>query len=140
MSPVQEIAAGWVQSGAIDQLASVLELVDVKSVLSWPSGVEDPQFVCFLDKLGGLFDTLPSSADATIDQDEVRIERDASYVQSFANRTVGLRMLIERRHAETVDTRLNPARTVGFERFPRFRELVEVADRGAIAHFKPGFR
>jgi hypothetical protein len=36
--------------------------------------------------------------------------------------------------------RLNPARTVGLERFPRFSELVEVADRGAIPHFKPGFR
>jgi hypothetical protein len=79
-------------------------------------------------------------SDATIDLDEVQIERDASYVQSFADRKEGLRMLIERRHAETVGTRLNPARTVGFERFPRFPELVEVADRGAIPHFKPGFR
>jgi hypothetical protein len=102
--------------------------------------VEDPQFVCFLDYRGGLFDTLPSSADATIDLDEVQIKRDASYVQSFADRKEGLRVLIERRHAETVGTRLNPARTVGFERFPRFPELVEVADRGAIPHFKPGFR
>jgi hypothetical protein len=67
MSPVQEIAAGRVQSGAIDQLASALEMVDVESGLSWPSGVEDPQFLCFLDKLGGMFDTLPSSADATLD-------------------------------------------------------------------------
>jgi hypothetical protein len=47
---------------------------------------------------------------------------------------------VELRHAATVETRLNRARTAGFEAFPRYRELCQVAENGALPHFKPGFQ
>jgi hypothetical protein len=43
-------------------------------------------------------------------------------------------------HAACIETRLNPARTAGFDAFPRLRELVRLAEHGAIPHFKPGFQ
>ena len=140
MSPVQEIAAGRVELGAIDQRSHGRELVDAEGGLSWPSGVEDESFPQFLDKLAVLFATRPSAANATIDLDESQIEQDTRFIQSHKEVTTGLRNLVALRHAATIETRLNPARTEGFEAFPRFRELLRVAEHGAIPHFKPGFQ
>jgi hypothetical protein len=140
MSPVQQIATGRVESGAIDQRPDGRELVDAEGGLSWPSGVEDESFPQFLDKLAVLFATRLSATNATIDLDESQIEQDTRFIQSHNEVTTGLRNLVALRHAATIETRLDPARTEGFETFPRFRELVRVAEHGAIPHFKPGFQ
>jgi hypothetical protein len=139
MSPVQEIAAGRVYLGAIDQRPGGKGLVDAEGGIPWPSGVDDSNFSTFLDKLGSMFATRPSAADATIDLDESQIEQDTEFVLSHKDVATGLRSLVELRHAATIETRLNPARTAGFEAFPRYRELVQVAEHGATPHFKPGF-
>jgi hypothetical protein len=103
--------------------------------------VEDERFPPqFLDKLAVLFASRPSATDATIDLDESQIEQDTRFIQSHKKVATGLRSLVAIRHAVTIETRLNPARTAGFEAFPRFRELFRVAEHGAIPHFKPGFQ
>ena len=140
MSPVQETAAGRVDLGAIDQRPEGMELVDAESGLSWPSGVEDSSFQVFLDRLGVVFDARPSAANATIKLDEAQIAEDLVFVQSHGDVATGLRNLVALRHAATIESRLNLARTAGFEAFPRYQELVEVAENGALPHFKPGFQ
>jgi hypothetical protein len=102
MSPVQETAAGREYLGAIGQRPGGMELVDEESGLSWPSGVEDSGFSVFLDRLEVLFASRPSAADATIDLDEDQISEDVAFVQSHGNVAMGLRSLVELRHAATI--------------------------------------
>jgi hypothetical protein len=47
---------------------------------------------------------------------------------------------VEIRQTETGSARLQVAGTVGFEEFPKFAELMSVAEHGENPHFKPGFQ
>ena len=85
MCPVQGLAAGRVTSGTVDHSPSGLGLVDAESGISWPSGVVDADFPVFLDRLGKMFSTLPSAADATVDLDEDQISKDAKFVSNFGD-------------------------------------------------------
>ena len=140
MSPVQGLTAGRVDVGTVDHSPNGLGLVDVESGIPWPSGVEDVNFPTFLDRLGKVFATLPSAADATIDLDEDQIKNDVQFVEAYEDIVDGLRRLVLIRQAETGSARLQVAGTIGFEGFPKFTELVTVAEHGAQPHFKRGFQ
>ena len=140
MCPVQGLAAGRVTLGTVDHPPSGLGLVDAESGISWPSGVEDADFPVFLDRLGEMFSTLPSAADATVDLDEDQIGKDAKFVSNYGDVRDGLERLVSLRQAETASTRLNVSGTIGFEGFPKFAELVNVAENGALPHFRHGFQ
>ena len=106
MCPVQGLAAGRVTSGTVDHSPSGLGLVDAESGISWPSGMEDADFPVFLDRLGKMFSTLPSAADATVDLDEDQIGKDAKFVSNFGDVRDGLERLVAIRQAETASSRL----------------------------------
>jgi hypothetical protein len=109
-------------------------VVDDESGIPWPSSVEDSDFSTFLDKLGEMFATLPSVADATIDLDEDQIRKDVRFLEAFED------VLVAIRQTETWSARLQVAGTVGFEEFPKFADLVSVAEHVENPHFKPGFQ
>ena len=140
MSPVQGLTAGRVDVGTVDHSPNELGLVDEESGIPWPSGVEDATFPTFLDRLGKLFATSPSAADATIDLDGDQIKKDVQFVEACDDIVDGLRRLVLIRQAETGSARLRVAGTVGFEGFPKFAELVNVAEHGAKPHFKRVFQ
>jgi predicted NUDIX family phosphoesterase len=77
--------------------------------------VEDANFPMFLDRLGEMFSTLPSAANATIDLDEDQITKDVAFISNYADARDGLEQLVSRRQAETASTRLHMSSTVGFE-------------------------
>lgn len=70
--------------------------------------------VFFLDALGILFAARPSVANAAIDLDDIQINRDMMYMQSYGDVVTGMRNLVEQRQADTTATRLNLAETTGF--------------------------
>jgi hypothetical protein len=112
----------------------------VGSSIPWPSSVEDADFPVFLDRLGEMFSTLPSAVDATVDLDEDQIGKDAKFVSNYGDVRDGLERLVSLRQAETASTRLNVSGIIGFEGFPKFAELVNVAENGALPHFRHGFQ
>ena len=48
----------------------------------------------FLDRLGEMFSTLPSAADATIDLDEDQITKDVAFINNYADARDGLAQLV----------------------------------------------
>jgi hypothetical protein len=103
MCPVQGLAAGRVDVGAVVHSSIGLGVVDDESGIPWPSGVEDSDFSTFLDKLGEMFATLPSAADASIDLDEDQIRKDVRFLEAIED--VGER-LVAIRQMETGSARL----------------------------------
>jgi hypothetical protein len=113
--------------------------VDAGNV-SWPSSVRDVEFSGFLDTLNEMCSARPSAADASVDLDEVQIEQDVVFIRKYLNVKEGLEELVRMRHSATVHSRLNVESVSGFEGFPKYTELRQLAEHGAQAHLREGFQ
>lgn len=117
-----------------------MEPLDATTHLQWPDGSTDSKFEHFLDEVGLELNQKPSVIEASVGLDEIQTKRDSEYVSEYEDVREGLRRLVELRQQESEDSRLNGRRVKGFEGFPRFKELRDLAEYGAKPHFCEEFQ